>query len=86
MTSINYEDVNGKVRIELNGKGGQLLHGVCRIAFELKVKMGFDDEEFIEAIKEGIEVCEIEKKLNNDDSINELLNLLNKMMGMDEDD
>ena len=86
MTRISYEDVKGNVKIEFNGKAGELLHGLCRIASKLKEKMGMNDEEFVEAIKEGIEVCEIEKKINSKESIDDLLKLLNKMMGMDKDD
>ena len=82
MTRINYEDVKGNVKIEFKGEGGQLLHGLCRIASALKVEMKINDEEFIEAIKEGIEVCEIEKKINSEHSIDELLKLLDKMLGI----
>jgi len=89
-SKIIYESDEKRTKIEVEATGEDLMKAVCRIAYQAKVQLEIPEDKFIDLVKDGMKVAELEAKMNESgaadklDSIIELLEALMKREGKDD--
>lgn len=86
---IVYESDEKTTKIEVEATGTDLMKAVCRIAYQAKKQLKVPTDKFIDLIKDGMKVAELEAKLNenpNDaDKLDAVIELLEKLMELHND-
>ena len=76
-----------KVIIQLEGGGGDLLRGFCRTAVKLKEELNIDtNKEFLDLVDGGMTVTELENKVNDNVTTEELMKMLMNIIMDDKKD